>query len=144
MNFGRLGARSAQEPMSQINVTPLVDVMLVLLVIFIVTAPFLGSSLQLDLPRAPAGTPAAQAGESVLLEIDRNERLVLNGQPVAFEQLSRRLTELAALGPEVQLQLRADQAVPYGRVVQVLGLANQAGIARIGFIADAPIQPPQR
>ncbi|MEY2780411.1 MAG: hypothetical protein RL307_115, partial [Pseudomonadota bacterium] len=52
--------------------------------------------------------------------------------------------ELAALGPEVQLQLRADQAVPYGRVVQVLGLANQAGIARIGFMADRPTQPPQR
>jgi biopolymer transport protein TolR len=144
MNFGRLGARPAQEPISQINVTPLVDVMLVLLVIFIVTAPFLGSALQLDLPRTTAGAPAAQSGESVLLEIDRNERLVLNGQPVAFEQLSRRLTELAALGPEVQLQLRADQAVPYGRVVQVLGLANQAGIARIGFIADRPTQAPQR
>jgi biopolymer transport protein TolR len=144
MNFGRLGSRAAQEPMSQINVTPLVDVMLVLLVIFILTAPFLGSSLQLDLPRTSAGSPAAQTGQTVLLEIDRDERLVLNGQPLGFEHLARRLGELAAQGPEVQLQLRADQAVPYGRVVQVLGLANQAGIARIGFIAEPQAQPPQR
>jgi biopolymer transport protein TolR len=144
MNFGRLGSRSAQDPISQINVTPLVDVMLVLLVIFILTAPFLGSSLQLDLPRTPAGSPAAQTGPSIVLELDRDERLVLNGQPLALEQLARRLTELAAQGPEVQLQLRADQAVPYGRVVQVLGLANQAGIARIGFMADAQDRTSQR
>jgi biopolymer transport protein TolR len=144
MNFGRLGLRPAQEPMSQINVTPLVDVMLVLLVIFIVTAPFFGSSLQLDLPRAPANPPAAQAGPSALLEIDRNQALVLNGQPVSIEQLARRLSELAASGPELALQLRADRAVPYGRVVQVLGLANQAGIARIGFIAEPDVPPPRR
>ncbi len=142
MNFGRLGLRPAQEPMSQINVTPLVDVMLVLLVIFIVTAPFFGSSLQLDLPRAPAS--AAQEGPTALLEIDRNEALVLNGQPVALEQLAQRLSQLAASGPELALQLRADRAVPYGRVVQVLGLANQAGIARIGFIAEPDVSSPRR
>jgi biopolymer transport protein TolR len=144
MSFGRLEPRLSQEPMSQINVTPLVDVMLVLLVIFILTAPFLGSSLQLNLPRTSAQTPAPQAGQKVMLEIDRNERVILNGQPLAFEQLPARLSELAATSADIELQLRADQAVPYGRVVQVLGLANQAGIARIGFIAEPELAPPTR
>ena len=136
MSFARLSSRPAQEPMSQINVTPLVDVMLVLLVIFILTAPFLGSSLALDLPRASAGAALAQAPQTVLLELDAQGRLVLAGQPVATDRLAQRLSELAAQRPDVELQLRADQAVPYGRVVEVLGWAHQAGIARIGFVAD--------
>lgn len=136
MSFGRLHRQTAQEPMSQINVTPLVDVMLVLLVIFILTAPFLGSSIALDLPRASTGAPSAQPAQPAVLEIDRQGLLVLEGQPVAADRLAQRLSELAAQRPDVELQLRADQAVPYGRVVEVLGWAHQAGIARIGFVAD--------
>jgi biopolymer transport protein TolR len=138
MSLGRLSNRPAQEPISQINVTPLVDVMLVLLVIFILTAPFLGSSIKLDLPRAAAGTPAAPATQPLLLELDRQGQTLLNGQPVSAEQLARGLADVAASRPEVELQLRADQAVPYGRVVQMLALVQQAGIARIGFVTDPP------
>ncbi len=143
MSLGRLPRRPASEPMSQINVTPLVDVMLVLLVIFILTAPFLGSAIKLDLPRAAAGAPAAPVAQTLLLELDRQGQTLLNGQPVSTEQLARGLAEVAASRPGVELQLRADQAVPYGQVVQMLALAQQAGIARIGFVTD-PTAPPRR
>ncbi len=141
MSLGRLPRRPASEPMSQINVTPLVDVMLVLLVIFILTAPFLGSAIKLDLPRAAAGAPAAPVAQTLLLELDRQGQTLLNGQPVSTEQLARGLAEVAASRPGVELQLRADQAVPYGQVVQMLALAQQAGIARIGFVTDPPAAP---
>ena len=143
MTLGRLPRRPAPEPMSQINVTPLVDVMLVLLVIFILPAPFLGSAIKLDLPRASAGAPAAPAPQTLLLELDRQGQTLLNGQPVSAEQLARGLADVAASRPDVELQLRADQAVPYGRVVQMLALAQQAGIGRIGFVTD-PTAAPRR
>jgi biopolymer transport protein TolR len=116
-------------------------VMLVLLVIFILTAPFMGSAIKLDLPRASAGAPSAPAPQTLLLELDRQGQTVLNGQPVSAEQLARGLADVAASRPDVELQLRADQAVPYGRVVQMLALAQQAGIARIGFVTDPPAAP---
>ncbi len=141
MSLGRLPRRPAPEPISQINVTPLVDVMLVLLVIFILTAPFLGSAIKLDLPRASSGAPAAPTEQTLLLELDRQGQTLLNGQPVSAEQLARGLAEVAASRPGVELQLRADQAVPYGQVVQMLALAQQAGIARIGFVTDPPAAP---
>jgi biopolymer transport protein TolR len=141
MSLGRLPRRPAPELINQINVTPLVDVMLVLLVIFILTAPFLGSAIKLDLPRAAAGAPAAPAAQTLLLELDRQGQTLLNGQPVSTEQLARGLAEVAASRPGVELQLRADQAVPYGQVVQMLALAQQAGIARIGFVTDPPAAP---
>jgi len=138
MSFGRLEVRPAQEPMSQINVTPLVDVMLVLLVIFILTAPFLASSIPLQLPRAAVSMPSPQAGQALMLELDRSGQAVLNGEKVADEALAQRLAAVAVSRSEAELQLRADRSVPYGRVVQVLALAHQAGIVRVGFVTEPP------
>jgi biopolymer transport protein TolR len=138
MSFGRLEARPAQEPLSQINVTPLVDVMLVLLVIFILTAPFLASSIPLQLPRAAVSMPSPQAGQALMLELDRSGRAVLNGEKLADEALAQRLAAVAVSRSEAELQLRADRSVPYGRVVQVLALAHQAGIVRVGFVTEPP------
>ena len=143
MSFGRLKRRPAQEPLSQINVTPLVDVMLVLLVIFILTAPFLASSIPLQLPRAAVGMPAPQAGQALMLELDRSGQAVLNGEKLADEALAQRLAAVAGSRSEAELQLRADRAVPYGRVVQVLALAHQAGIGRVGFVTE-PLAPARR
>ncbi|MCE2879569.1 MAG: biopolymer transporter ExbD [Comamonadaceae bacterium] len=137
MSFGRLERRPAQEPMSQINVTPLVDVMLVLLVIFMLTAPFLTGSLPLNLPRAPLGAQAKPAALSVLLELDRSGQALLNGLPVDGEQLAQRLKDVAVARPDAELQVRADRDAPYGRVVELLALANRAGIGRIGFVAES-------
>jgi biopolymer transport protein TolR len=135
MAFGRLERTQLPQPMSEINVTPLVDVMLVLVVIFIITAPLLASSLRVDLPRAE-GTQAGDAPRFVTVGLTQDGRLHLNDKPVSAAQLAEQLTATARQNPETEIQLRADQGVPYGRVVEVMGVAHQAGLHRIGFVAE--------
>ena len=135
MAFGRLERTKGQEPMSEINVTPLVDVMLVLVVIFIITAPLLASSIRLDLPRAE-GTQAADAPRFVTLVLDRAGQAFLNDNPVTALELADQLAATAKQNPETEIQLRADSTVPYGRVVEVMGVAHKAGLSRIGFVAE--------
>jgi len=106
-------------------------------VIFIITAPLLASSIRLDLPRsdaASAGNPPA----SVLLSIDRSGQAFLDDRPVSGDELAARLAGIAHADPDTELQLRADAAVPYGRVVEVMGVAQQAGLGRIGFVTEPP------
>jgi biopolymer transport protein TolR len=126
-----------QRPLSDINVTPLVDVMLVLLVIFIITAPLMASSIKLDLPRTDAGQPG-DTPKFVSLSVDTAGRLFLNDQPVTAEELAARLQRAAADNRDTEVQLRADQAVPYGRVAELIGTVQKAGLTRIGFVAEAP------
>lgn len=135
MAFGRLERRQDAPPMSEINVTPLVDVMLVLLVIFMLTAPLLTSAVRLDLPSADA-PPAAAAPAPLTLALDAKGALFLNDRPMTSEQLRERLQDAARLNPETELQLRADQALAYGKVVEVMALAQKAGLSRIGFVAQ--------
>ena len=135
MAFGRLPRRPDAPPLSEINVTPLVDVMLVLLVIFMLTAPLLTSAVRLDLPSADA-PPAAAAPAPLTLALDAKGALFLNDRPMTSEQLRERLQDAARLNPETELQLRADQALAYGKVVEVMALAQKAGLSRIGFVAQ--------
>jgi biopolymer transport protein TolR len=135
MAFGRLERTKGDPPMSDINVTPLVDVMLVLVVIFIITAPLLASSIRLDLPKAQ-GTQAVEAPRFVTLVVDKAGQIFLNDRPVQPAQLAQQLAATAKQNPDTEIQLRADQGVPYGRVVEVMGIANQAGLNRIGFVAE--------
>jgi biopolymer transport protein TolR len=143
MAFGRLERTRTDAPMSDINVTPLVDVMLVLLVIFILTAPLLTSAIRLDLPKAES----AQAGEAplaVTLVVDGQGQIYLNDKPILLPELATQLKAVASHRPDTEVQLRADQSVPYGRVVEVMGAAQKAGLSRIGFVADAPVATPAR
>ena len=135
MGFGRLERTRGEAPMSEINVTPLVDVMLVLVVILIITAPLLASSIRLDLPKAE-GTQSADAPRFVTVVVDKAGRLFLDDKPLPAAQLAQRLAAQAKANPETELQLRADEGVPYGRVVEVMGLAHKAGLTRIGFVAE--------
>lgn len=135
MAFGRLERTPGPQPLSEINVTPLVDVMLVLVVIFIITAPLLASSIRLDLPRTGAAQPA-EAPRFVTVVLDASGQLFLNDQPVDLPQLAARLAETGRQQPDTEIQLRADARVPYGRVVEVMGAAHQAGLNRIGFVAE--------
>jgi len=137
MAFGRLERTQGPQPMSEINMTPLVDVMLVLVVIFIITAPLLASSIRLDLPRTDAAKPN-DAPRFVTVVLDKSGGTFLNEKPVDAAQLAERLAQAARDNPETEIQLRADQAVPYGRVVEVMGAAQKAGLNRIGFVADPP------
>ena len=126
--------------MSEINVTPLVDVMLVLVVIFIITAPLLASSIKLDLPRSDAAKPG-EAPKFVSLVVDKSGRAFLNDQPLALPELAKSLAQTAATRPDTEVQLRADAAVPSGRSGDVMGLAQKAGLNRIGFVAE-PVDKP--
>jgi len=140
MSFGRLERSSGPQPMSDINVTPLVDVMLVLVVIFIITAPLLTSSLHLDLPRSEAAQPS-DTPRFVSLGLDRNGQAFLDDKPIGLAELGARLQQTAAREPDTEVQLRADESVPYGRVLEVMGLAQKAGLNRIGFVASPTLAP---
>lgn len=142
MAFGRLERSKGTEPMSDINMTPLIDVMLVLVVIFILTAPLLASSIRLDLPKTDAAKGSSGA-PFVTLVLNSAGQLYLNDKPVAADALVAQLSETAANAPDTEVQLRADATVPYGRVVEVMGLAQKAGLNRIGFVADAPTPAPR-
>ena len=145
VSFGRLERTKSSEPMSEINVTPMVDVMLVLLVIFILTAPLMASSIKLDLPKTDAAK-ASEAPKFVTLVVDKTGQIFLNDNIIGLDALKTSLTQTASQNPDTEVQLRADVAVPYGRVVEVMGAAQKAGLNRIGFVADvpgsAPITPP--
>jgi biopolymer transport protein TolR len=137
MSFGRLERSKGPQPMSDINMTPLVDVMLVLVVIFIITAPLLASSIRLDLPRTDAAKPS-DAPQFVTVVLDKGGRAFLDEKPVDLPQLAEQLVRAAQGNPDLEVQLRADQSVPYGRVVEVMGAAQKAGLNRIGFVAEPP------
>lgn len=138
MSFGRLERTKGSKPMSDINMTPLVDVMLVLVVIFIITAPLMTSSIQLDLPKTEAAQPV-DAPKFVTLVVDKTGQVFLGDQPISVSQLAESLAKTAQANPDTEVQLRADETVPYGRVVEVMGVAHKAGLNRIGFVAE-PLQ----
>ncbi|MFZ4624747.1 MAG: ExbD/TolR family protein [Rhodoferax sp.] len=135
MTFGRLERRAGPAPMSDINMTPLIDVMLVLVVILIITAPLLASSIKLDLPKADAAKTSAVA-RSITVVVDAAGQAYLQDQAVTLEELTRQFTLARQDYPDTEVQLRADKSVPYGRIVAVMGTAQQAGLSRLGFVAD--------
>lgn len=135
MAFGRLDSPRHDAPISDINVTPLVDVMLVLVVIFILTAPLLTSAIRLDLPRGAAKS-GAQAPRAVVLVVDAQGQTYLDDRVLTAAALEQRLRQVAQDHPQTELQLRADVGLPYGRLVEVMNLAQRAGLSRIGFVVQ--------
>ena len=135
MSFGRLERSQGSKPMSDINMTPLVDVMLVLVVIFIITAPLMTSAIKLDLPKTEAAQPV-DAPKFVAIVVDKAGQIFLNDQVTSLTQLSESLSKTAQVSKDTEVQLRADEAVPYGKVVEVMGVAEKAGLNRIGFVAE--------
>ena len=109
--------------------------MLVLVVIFIITAPLLASSVRLDLPKTEAAKPS-DAPLFVTVVLDKSGQAFVDDKPASTEQLAQRLAQAAKANPDTEIQLRADAGVPYGRVVEIMGAAQKAGLNRIGFVAD--------
>ena len=135
MAFGAFNPHRQQSMMSDINVTPMVDVMLVLLIIFILTAPLFTQAVKLDLPQAKAG-PASAAPGSVTIAIDAGGAIYWDGALVDAGQLDARLTRAAALAPQPELQLRADKNTRYEVVAQVMAAAQLRGLTRLGFVTE--------
>jgi biopolymer transport protein ExbD/biopolymer transport protein TolR len=140
MAFGKLQRSASSQPMGEINMTPLIDVMLVLLVIFIITAPLMSSSLRLDLPRTTGALPSA-APAFVTVAVDAKGALFWGDEPVNAAQLTARVREAATREPSTEVQLRADQAVPYGRIAELIGLVQEGGLTRIGFVTETAAAP---
>lgn len=142
MAFGRLERVNRPGPMSDINMTPLIDVMLVLLVIFMITAPLMSSSLKLELPKANAAQPN-DAPQFISVAIDPQGTLYLGDEALDLAALGRRVAETARTNPRTEVQLRADTTVPYGKVAELIDLVQKAGLNRIGFVT-APASAPAR
>jgi biopolymer transport protein ExbD len=125
-----------EQAMAEINVTPLVDVMLVLLVIFMVTAPLFTHAVRIDLPRARS-TPSVDQPQNVTLSIDATGAVRWNGEIVAAEGvLAQRLAQAAALDPQPEVQLRADRDTRYEAVARLLSQVQRAGLTRLSFVTD--------
>ena len=121
--------------MSQINVTPLVDVMLVLLVIFMVTAPMMQQGMQVNLPKAETKAMSAQE-EAVVVSVDRSGKVYINSAEVAAGDLKAKLTTMVANRTKKEVFLKADRDVPYGDVVRTMAEIKGAGIERLGMVTE--------
>ncbi|HNL14908.1 MAG TPA: biopolymer transporter ExbD [Rhodocyclaceae bacterium] len=130
-----ISRRHHGEPMAAMNVVPLVDVMLVLLVIFIVTAPILTNAVKIDLPKASSQVNITKP-EHIEFGIREDGSLFWSGEPVTTDQLPARFAQEAQKQPQPELHIRADRHVHYEKVAQVMALAAKAGLTRIGFVSD--------
>ena len=125
----------ADEVMNEINMTPLVDVMLVLLIIFIITVPVMQHAVNIDLPRATS-QPENAKPETVRLSVDASGAYFWNSTPVSDAELAQNLATAAAQQPQPELHIRGDKAVRYERVATAMAAAQRAGVRKIGFITD--------
>jgi biopolymer transport protein ExbD len=135
MAFGGFNKEGSAAPMAEINMIPLIDVMLVLLVIFIITAPLLTHAVKVDLPRV-SSNPNITRPDNVQLAVDAEGRVYWNGQVLERAALRAHMAAAAKLNPQPEVHLRADGAVAYRKVAELMGDAAKAGLSRIGFVSD--------
>lgn len=139
MAFGGFSKSGESAPMAEINMIPLIDVMLVLLVIFIITAPLLTHSVKIELPKA-SSRPTITPPENVQLGVRANGHVFWNGERVDQRTLLARMAAAAKLDPQPELHLRADRTTEYQKVAEVMSAAARAGLVRIGFVTE-PVTP---
>ncbi|RED49788.1 protein TolR [Aestuariispira insulae] len=125
--------------MSEINVTPFVDVMLVLLIVFMVTAPLMTVGVPLDLPKTKAAQ-LTDTDEPLVLSIDKDGRIYLQETEIGLEQLVPRLQAITGNNPEIRIFVRGDKELPYGEIMQVMGLMTSAGFKKVALLAKLPGQ----
>jgi biopolymer transport protein ExbD len=135
MAFGSFDRKSSSQPMAEINMVPLIDVVLVLLVIFIVTAPLLTNVVKLDLPKATSATDI-QKPEKVEFAIDANGALYWKGERLSREEAIARFAEAGRQRPQPEIYLRADQNVPYRYVAETLADASKGGLSKVAFVSE--------
>ena len=137
--------RIRKRPMSEINVVPYIDVMLVLLIIFMITAPLLSQGVKIDLPQVPSEPLPASDSDPVIVSVDAAGNFFINygedqDQPVSPEVLVNRVSALVKYRPKLPVLVKGDAGVNYGRVVQAMALLQGAGVKGIGLITEAPEQ----
>ena len=137
MAFGSFDQQGSNQPMSEINVTPFVDVMLVLLIIFMVAAPLLTVGVPVELPKTAASALPTEQEEPLTITMASDGRLLIQTTEVAEAELIPRLQAIAAERTSDKVFLRADGAIPYARVAQVMGALNAGGFRNIGLVTDA-------
>ena len=142
--YSRKGGHRRQQyrPMAEINVTPFVDVMLVLLIVFMVTAPLLTVGVPLDLPETEAQA-IADPDEPLVVSVDREGAVYLQDTQIDMEKLVPRLIAVTGSNPDARIFVRGDRAIAYGRIMEVMGLVNAAGFKKVALIAELPKQTPE-
>ena len=133
--------QSRHGAISEINVTPLVDVMLVLLIVFMVAAPLMTTGVPINLPKTEA-KQLNTSTEPLTISVKPDRTIFIQDTEIKLEELSAKLQALAKNGNQEQLMLRADQAVPYGAVMEVMGVLNQAGYTKIGLVTSTKDKTP--
>lgn len=136
-------SKSKRKPMSQINVVPFIDVVLMLLIIFMITAPLIQQGVEVTLPQAAANPLPPDMDEPVVVTVDKKGRFFLDigdepTKPIDAKKLVNRVAAVRSLKPRVPVLVRGDRAVDYGRVVDVMVLLQQAGIEKVGLMTDQP------
>jgi len=131
----RRGGRRSYRPMSEINVTPFVDVMLVLLIIFMITAPLLTAGVQVDLPKTTAKAISGK-DEPLTVTVNKDGQIYLQETELEIEALAPRLQAITGNNPDVRIFVRGDKAISYGRVMEVMGTVNAAGFKKVALITE--------
>jgi biopolymer transport protein TolR len=134
----RLRRRLRSRPMTEINVAPFVDVMLVLVVIFMIAAPLLTVGVPVDLPKA-AVDPLNEDKEPLIITLDAEGRVYLQESEISHDVLIPRLVAVSNANPDLRVFVRGDEAINYGRVMEVMGLVSEAGFSKVALIAEVPI-----
>ncbi len=148
MNVGSGGGRSGrrrssrQSSFSEINITPMVDVMLVLLVIFMVAAPMMTTGVTVDLPKTSA-SPVAGQDEPLSISVTTDGKIFLQKTPISLNQIQEKLNAIAGQKKETRIFVRGDKKVDYGRIMQVVGEINAAGFTKVALITEAGDKPGQ-
>jgi biopolymer transport protein ExbD len=140
MAIGSFNSSATQAPMAEINTTPLVDVMLVLLIIFIITAPLLTHSVRVELPRA-ASAPTNDKPQTLQVSIDADNRVFIGSEAVDRDSLETRFREAVARDANVELHLKADRSTRYESVAETMSAARRAGLGKIGFVTQPGSDP---
>jgi len=133
----RRGRRGGYRPMADINVTPLVDVMLVLLIVFMITAPLLTVAVPIDLPKAQAQS-VKQDKEPLVISVDARGNVYLQESRSELDVLVAKLKAVTGSNPEARIFVRGDKGVPYGRIMEVMGTINAAGFTKVALVAELP------
>ena len=140
MSFGTFSKGGDSAPMAEINMIPLIDVMLVLLVIFIITAPLLTHAVKIDLPKA-SSQPNITKPQNIQLGLKADGEVYWNGEIVDKATLAARMNAAAKLEPQPEVHLRADRATQYQKLAEVMAAAARAGLVRIGFVTEPGLEP---